>query len=37
MTDAGLLSTKREGYYVLYRLERGQLTELGAELQGYVG
>lgn len=37
LTDAGLLSTKREGYYVLYRLERGQLTELGDELQRYVG
>ena len=37
LTEAGLLSTKREGYYVLYRLERERLDELGGELTGYVG
>jgi DNA-binding transcriptional ArsR family regulator len=37
LTDAGLLSTKREGYYVLYGLERVRLAELGADLLRYVG
>jgi DNA-binding transcriptional ArsR family regulator len=37
LTDAGLLSTRREGYYVLYRLERGRLNELGGDLLRYVG
>ena len=36
LTEAGLLSTKREGYYVLYGLERGRLAELGGDLLGYV-
>ena len=37
LTEAGLLSTKRDGYYVLYRLERERLEALGPELSGYVG
>jgi DNA-binding transcriptional ArsR family regulator len=37
LTEAGLLSTKRDGYYVLYRLERERLEALGPELEGYVG
>jgi DNA-binding transcriptional ArsR family regulator len=37
LTDAGLLSTKREGYYVLYGLERERLAELGGDLLRYVG
>jgi DNA-binding transcriptional ArsR family regulator len=37
LTEAGLLSTKRDGYYVLYRLERERLEALGSELNGYVG
>ena len=37
LTDAGLLSTKRQGWYVLYHVERRRLTELGDELLGYVG
>jgi len=37
LTDAGLLSTRREGYYVLYRLERERLSELGGDLVRYVG
>jgi DNA-binding transcriptional ArsR family regulator len=37
LTEAGLLSTKRDGYYVLYRLERERLEALGPELNGYVG
>jgi DNA-binding transcriptional ArsR family regulator len=37
LTEAGLLSTKRDGYYVLYRLERDRLDALGPELTGYVG
>jgi DNA-binding transcriptional ArsR family regulator len=36
LTEAGLLSTKRDGYYVLYRLERERLDELGPDLAGYV-
>ena len=37
LTEAGLLSTKRDGYYVLYSLERERLEGLGPELTGYVG
>lgn len=37
LTEAGLLSTKRDGYYVLYSLERERLDALGPELTGYVG
>jgi DNA-binding transcriptional ArsR family regulator len=37
LTEAGLLSTKRDGYYVLYRVERERLEALGPELEGYVG
>ena len=37
LTDAGLLSTRRQGWYVLYALERERLTALGPELLGYVG
>ena len=37
LTDAGLLSTKRHGWYVLYHLQRERLAELGTDLQGYVG
>ena len=37
LTEAGLLSTKRDGYYVLYRIERERLDALGPELTGYVG
>jgi predicted ArsR family transcriptional regulator len=31
LTDAGLLSTRRQGWYVLYALERGRLGRLGPE------
>jgi DNA-binding transcriptional ArsR family regulator len=37
LTEAGLLSTKRDGYYVLYSLERERLAALGPELGEYVG
>jgi DNA-binding transcriptional ArsR family regulator len=37
LTDAGLLTTKREGYYVLYDLDRDRLAGLGGDLLGYVG
>lgn len=37
LTAAGLLSTKREGWYVLYRVERDKLAALGGELLGYIG
>ncbi|HWQ02181.1 MAG TPA: DUF5937 family protein [Gaiellaceae bacterium] len=37
LTDAGLLSTRRQGWYVLYALEREHLEQLGPELLGYVG
>jgi hypothetical protein len=37
LTDAGLLSPRRDGWYVLYELERERLTELGSDLLGYVG
>ena len=36
LTDAGLLTTKREGWYVLYHLDRERLAGLGDELVGYV-
>ena len=36
LTDAGLLSTHRQGWYVLYQLERGRLEELGPELLEYL-
>lgn len=37
LTEAGLLSTRRQGWYVLYRIERERLTQLGDELLRYVG
>ncbi len=37
LVDAGLLSTRRQGWYVLYRLERGRLDALGADLRRYIG
>jgi len=37
LTDAGFVSTKRDGWYVLYRLERERLAELGPDLLGYIG
>jgi DNA-binding transcriptional ArsR family regulator len=37
LTDAGLLSSKRDGYYVLYHVERERLGALGPELTRYVG
>jgi len=37
LTDAGLLSTRRQGWYVLYALERERLAALGPEVLGYVG
>src|SRR4029079_18678636 len=37
LTEAGLLTTKREGWYVLYHLDRERLAGLGDDLVGYVG
>ncbi|HKP18244.1 MAG TPA: DUF5937 family protein [Gaiellaceae bacterium] len=37
LTAAGLLSTRRQGWYVLYRIEREQLAALGGDLVRYVG
>ena len=37
LTDAGLLSARRDGWYVLYRLEREQLEGLTAELLDWIG
>jgi DNA-binding transcriptional ArsR family regulator len=37
LTEAGLVSTRRHGWYVLYRLERDRLADLGPELLAYVG
>ena len=34
--EAGLVSARRDGYYVLYRLERSALARLSAELQGFL-
>jgi DNA-binding transcriptional ArsR family regulator len=36
LTDAELLSTRRQGWYVLYSLERRRLAQLGPELTDYV-
>ena len=36
LTDAGLLTTKRQGWYVLYHLDRERLARLGDELATYV-
>ena len=36
LTDAGLLTTRRQGWYVLYVLERAGLERLGPDLVGYV-
>jgi DNA-binding transcriptional ArsR family regulator len=36
LTDAGLLTTKRQGWYVLYHLDRERLALLGDELVTYV-
>src|SRR4051812_32424091 len=37
LTDAGLLTTKREGWYVLYHLDRERLAGLGDALDAYIG
>ena len=37
LAAAGLLSTKREGYYVVYSLEPERLATLSAELRHLVG
>jgi DNA-binding transcriptional ArsR family regulator len=37
LVEAGLVTARREGYYVLYRFERGVLDELPAELQAFLG
>lgn len=37
LVDAGLLSTRRQGWYVLYELDRGRLARLGPDLLDYVG
>lgn len=37
LTDAGLLTTRRQGWYVLYRIERERLAGLGDDLRSYVG
>jgi DNA-binding transcriptional ArsR family regulator len=34
--EAGLVSARRDGYYVLYRLERTALQRLGVELQAFL-
>jgi len=34
---AGLVVTRRDGYYVLYDLDRERLAELGPELLGFIG
>lgn len=36
LTGAGLLSTRRQGWYVLYELERGRLEQVGPDLLDYV-
>lgn len=36
LTDAGLLTTRRQGWYVLYTLERERLERLGPELADYL-
>ncbi len=36
LTAAGLISTRRSGWYVLYQLERGALERLGPELVRYL-
>ncbi len=36
LTGAGLLSTRRHGWYVLYELEQGRLAALGPELLRYL-
>jgi DNA-binding transcriptional ArsR family regulator len=37
LTDAGLLSTRRQGWYVLYELRRERLEQLGPDLLDYLG
>jgi DNA-binding transcriptional ArsR family regulator len=37
LAAAGLVVTRRDGYYVLYDLDRERLAELGPELLGFVG
>jgi len=37
LTDAGLLTTRRQGWYVLYRIEQERLAGLGDDLRSYVG
>jgi DNA-binding transcriptional ArsR family regulator len=36
LTDAGLVSTRRQGWYVLYALERDRIERLGPELLDYL-
>jgi DNA-binding transcriptional ArsR family regulator len=36
LTEAGLVTTKRQGWYVLYAADRSRLATLGDELAGYV-
>ena len=36
LTDAGLVSTRRQGWYVLYELERDRVERLGPELLDYL-
>jgi DNA-binding transcriptional ArsR family regulator len=36
LSDAGLVTTRREGYYVLYALNRAALGELPRELAVFV-
>lgn len=36
LADAGLVSTRREGYYVLYSLDRDALARLPVELQSFL-
>jgi DNA-binding transcriptional ArsR family regulator len=35
--EAGVVSARRDGYYVLYRLERSALARLSDELLGFLG
>lgn len=36
LTDAGLLTSRRDGWYVLYSVDRDRLAELSGELLGYL-
>ncbi len=37
LTDAGLLTTRRQGWYVLYELDRARFDRLGPDLLAYLG